>query len=89
MAFDNHKIYFETNLDFQEVEKSYYTLKKKSQEILTYLKINNGGFTKTHLAKALKMHTYTITKYLNKLEEIGAIYSKKSSNKTLYLLKSE
>ena len=85
-VFDNHDIYFDSNLAFEEVKISYFTLKEKSKKIIDFLKVNNDGITKTRLSEALKMHPNTITKYLNNLLEHNIIKKEKMSNKTLYFL---
>ena len=85
-VFDNHDIYFDSNLDFEQVKISYFTLKEKSKKIIDYLKVNHDGITKTRLSEALKMHPNTITKYLDSLLEHNIINKEKVSNKTLYFL---
>ena len=86
---DNHDIYFDTDMELEEVKKIYFTSKAKSKQIIDYLKINNDGITKTQLSNDLKMHPNTVTKYLETLHEHDIIIREKMSSKTLYFLNSE
>ena len=81
---DNHEVYFDTELDLNEVTRHYYMRKGKCKKILEVIDNSNGGMSKTRLAKTLNMHPNTIKKYLTALENIGVISKKKISNKTLY-----
>jgi predicted transcriptional regulator len=84
--FDKHEIYFDSNLEFENVKIIYITAREKSKKIIEYLKNNDIGVTKTHLSKKLGMHPNTIKKYLNFLEEFNVIFKEKLSKKTLYFL---
>jgi predicted transcriptional regulator len=88
-TLDNHDIYFDADMNFEDVKKKYFTSKTKSKKIIDYLKVNNDGITKTQLSNDLKMHPNTITKYLESLHEHDIIIREKISNKTLYFLNSE
>ena len=60
---------------------------EKYRKIIEFLEINpNDGFSKTHLSKLLKIHRNTITKYVEKLYQLGLLLKEKSSNRTLYSL---
>lgn len=85
-VLDNHDIYFDSDLEFEEVKINYFTSKEKSKKIIEYLKVNNSGISKTQLSKDLKMHPNTITKYLETLQEYNIIIKEKRSNKELYFL---
>ncbi len=84
--FDKHEIYFDSNLEFENVKIIYITSREKSKKIIEYLINNDIGVTKTQLSKKLGMHPNTIKKYLNFLEEFNVIFKEKLSKKTLYFL---
>ncbi len=83
---ENHKIYFDSNMQFDDVKKNYYLSKDKSRKIINHLKINNKGITKTQLSKQLKMHPNTVTKYLESLQKYNIIIKDEISSKILYFL---
>ncbi len=83
---ENHKIYFDSNMQFDDVRKNYYLSKDKIKKIINHLEINNTGITKTQLSKELKMHPNTLTKYLEPLQNYNIIIKKEISNKILYYL---
>lgn len=87
MIFDNHIVYFDSDIDLKDFNKLYLISKEKSQRIINYLKINNFGITKTQLSKDLQIHHYTIEKYIKSLEEFNIIFKEKRSNKILYFLR--
>ncbi len=83
---ENHNIYFDSNMQFDDVRKNYYLSKDKIKKIINHLEINNTGITKTQLSKELKMHPNTLTKYLEPLQNYNIIIKKEISNKILYYL---
>lgn len=83
---ENHEVYFDSSLIFDDVIPFYYKSKKKSRLILNYLKENNIGHTQTHLSSKLSIHSTTLKKYLDILEEYGFIIKEKFPNKVLYFL---
>jgi predicted transcriptional regulator len=86
---ENHEIYFESNYDQKDLKLSYFTSKDKGKKMIEYLKEYDYGITKTQLAKELKMHINTITKYLKIFEQIGIVFSKKASKRNLYFLSED
>ena len=54
--------------------------------MIDYLKVNQEGCTKTRISKDLLMHSSTVNKYLNKLEELGILIKKRSSPATVFFL---
>ncbi len=82
----NHYIYFTNDLSSQEARKIYFTKNHKCKEIIEYLKLENKGYTRTHLSKQLGMHLNTIKKYITILEDIEIIYREELSNKSLYYI---
>ncbi|MFX1390823.1 MAG: hypothetical protein ACFE9Z_12235 [Promethearchaeota archaeon] len=88
-VFENHAIFFESNLIEKKKKYSYYTTKDKSKKIIEYLKMNDFGITKTHLSNDLGMHHNTVSKYLKILEGFNVIVKKKTSKHTLYFLNED
>ncbi len=82
----NHKVYAEPNVELEIIKRNYYYYKKKSQQILSYLKQNDYGLTKTQIAEALNMHSSTITGYLVKLLKYKLVIKERMSNRTLYFI---
>ena len=87
--FENHEIFFDSNLTEKKKKYSYFTSNEKSKKIIEYLKLNDFGITKTHLATDLGMHHNTISKYLKMLEEFNVIVRKKTAKQTLYFLNED
>ncbi|MFX0187996.1 MAG: hypothetical protein ACFE8A_09685 [Candidatus Hodarchaeota archaeon] len=86
---DNHVLYFDSNIDIRDISRYYLTSKEKIKKIINYLKFNDFGITKTKLSKDLKIHHYTIEKYVNSLEDCDIISKENKSNKILYFLKEK
>ena len=84
---ENHAIYFDASSEFDDKKLKYFTTKEKSQKIISFMKNNNIGITKTHLSQELNMHMNTLAKYLNLLEKYDVIVKKKIDNKYLYFLR--
>jgi predicted transcriptional regulator len=85
--FDKRFIYFDSQMNFDQVKPLYYMSKEKCKQIFTYLQYNNTGVTKTKIAEDLNMHFNTVTRYLVVLESIDLIIKEKIDNNLLYFLK--
>ncbi len=83
---DKHEVFFDFNLKSDNDEILAFLSKEKSKKIIMYLMKHQDGFSKTHLSRELKMHSTTVSNYVEKLEENGILLKKKLSNKTLYFL---
>ena len=83
---ENHEIYFDATTDIEDISSTYFTTKEKSQKIISFMKKDNLGITKTNLSQKLKMHMNTLAKYLILLEKYDVIVKKKIDNKYLYFL---
>ena len=83
---DNHEIFFKINIPSEEYSILYILSKEKAQEVINYLKLNQDGCYKTQICKDLNMHSNTVSKYIQKLENLGIIIQKKDSNRILYFL---
>ncbi|MFW9987815.1 MAG: hypothetical protein ACFFC3_04100 [Candidatus Odinarchaeota archaeon] len=85
----NNKIsYFNSSLDTENDKLFNIISKEKCITILTFLDKNNKGYTKNQIAKLLKMHYNTITKYLNEIDKFNLLI-KKQANKTEYIYLNE
>ncbi|MHA1150121.1 MAG: hypothetical protein ACTSR8_17955 [Promethearchaeota archaeon] len=82
--FDNRFIYFEPNMNFEQVKILYYGSNKKCKQIFAYLQENNYGQSKTKIAQELQMHPKTANKYLDAMEKLGMIVKEKIDNNELY-----
>ena len=71
--FDNRVIYYDVNMELEQVKRLYFGSNKKSKLIFAYLQQNNIGISKTKIAKELQMHPQTATKYLDALDALGMI----------------
>jgi predicted transcriptional regulator len=87
--FENHEIYFDSNLSARNRKFRYFASKEESRKIMKYLKDNDYGITKTHLTMNLGMHHNTVTKYLKNLEDYNMVIKKKVAKRTLYFLNEE
>jgi predicted transcriptional regulator len=86
---DDHETYSIPNVDSKTAELSYYISKAKSQKIISYLRENDIGVSKTKLSEDLQMHINTINKYLTILEDFKIIVKEHHSKKLLYFLNDE
>jgi len=84
---DNHHVFFDGNLDQDELKRFYLTSKKISVKLIEYLVSNDYGVTKNRIASDLKLHQSTVDKYLGLLEEVDVVISEKYSSNNLYFLK--
>ncbi len=80
---DNHDVYFDSNMIFPNKELMYLLKKKKCNRILHKLN-KEGGLTKTKLSKDLKTHYNIISKYIDKLDDIGVLNKEDYQNKTIF-----
>jgi len=87
--FENRDLYFDSSYDESNPRFRYFTSKEKSKKIITYLRNNDYGITKTQLSKELKMHSTTISKYLKVLAQFGIIFKKKMSKRLIYFLNED
>ncbi len=83
---DKHETFFNINIPPEEYRMHYTLSNKKIREIINYIKLNQDGCYKTQICKDLNMHSSTVSKYIQKLENLGILIQKKYSNKTLYFL---
>ncbi len=83
---ENHEIYFDATTEIEDISSTYFTTKEKSQKIISFMKKDNLGITKTNLSQKLNMHMNTLAKYLILLEKYDVIVKKKIDNKYLYFL---
>jgi predicted transcriptional regulator len=87
--FDNYDAYFDSSLD-PELDKIRHIIsREKCRKIIEYLKTHNEGTTKYHLSNELGLHSTTVTKYVNYLDEFGFLIKKKLTNKIIYFLSED
>jgi len=73
VEFDNQKTFFKFQLN-EYYDKLFYYLRNESIiKILKLLKSSNEGINPTKISKLLKMHYYTLKKYLNVLSRLNLI----------------
>ena len=83
---ENHEIYYDATTEIEDISSTYYTSKEKSQKIISFMKKDNLGITKTNLSQELNMHMNTLARYLSLLEKYEVIVKKKIDKKYLYFL---
>lgn len=81
---DNNVIYFDSSLPLEVVMPIHFASKKKTKKIMSYLKENNIGVTKTQISNDLGIHLTTTEKYLEILVKYDYIIKEKISGKMLY-----
>ncbi len=86
VKIEKYDAYFDVKLDSKNDEIFHIISREKCKRIIQYLKQNNEGYSKNYLSKELKIHSNTISKYIEKLEEFGLLLKKELSNMTLYFL---
>ncbi|GAG75247.1 unnamed protein product, partial [marine sediment metagenome] len=86
---DNREAYFEKYINPEYDKVLHLIFREKYQSIIEHLRENDYGISKTQLSRELGMHLNTITKYLNKLEELELITLEKISKKILFFLNKE
>ena len=84
VEIENHEVYYEKSFNPDDLLPLYYQSKGKSKKIISFLKQDNIGHTKTEISHKLKIHLNTVIKYLNILEELEIISRETISNKDLY-----
>ncbi|MBN1802222.1 MAG: hypothetical protein JW891_11990 [Candidatus Lokiarchaeota archaeon] len=85
--FDNHDLYYKFGIDFKLVKFAY--LRTKNDLLLSYLKKNDIGTSKTQLSRDLGMHLHTIDKNLKELMDYNIVIAENIDNTTLYFLNPE
>lgn len=73
VEFDNQKIFFKFQLNEHYDELFYYLRNESIIKILKLLKSSKEGINPTKISKFLKMHYYTLKKYLNILSRLNLI----------------
>ncbi|TFG24094.1 MAG: DUF2250 domain-containing protein [Promethearchaeota archaeon] len=86
VKIENFDAYFDSKLPSKNDEILHIISREKCNEIIQYIKQNNEGYSKNYLSKELKIHSNTVSKYIEKLEELGLLLKKELSNMTLYFL---
>ena len=86
---EGHETYSDLKISDIKTHFHYVVSKKKSKLIINYLERNYLGVTKTELASKLKIHINTISKFLEKLQELNIIKTEIIDKKRLYFLKSK
>ncbi len=86
VKIENFDAYFDSKLPSKNDEILHIISREKCKKIIQYIKQNNEGYSKNYLSKELEIHSNTISKYIEKLEEFGLLLKKELSNMTLYFL---
>ena len=73
VEFDNQKTFFKFQLNEHYDELFYYLKNESIIKILKLLKSSKEGINPTKISKLLKMHYYTLKKYLNVLSRLNLI----------------
>ena len=81
-----HQIFFSSTEVLETAELAHFISKKKSQQIIEYLRNNDIGVSKTQISTNLNMHINTATKYLKQLEILRVLTRESLSNQYLYFL---
>ena len=89
VKIENFDAYFDSKLPSKNDEILHIISREKCKKIIQYLNQNNEGYSKNYLSKELKIHSSTISKYIEKLEEFGLLSKKELSNMTLYFLNED
>lgn len=84
--FEKHEAFFEADLKTENDELLFFVSKEKSKQLIDFLINNQEGATKTKLSRELRMHSSTVSNYVNKLEKYGILLKKKLPNKTIYFI---
>ncbi|MHA1913973.1 MAG: winged helix-turn-helix transcriptional regulator [Promethearchaeota archaeon] len=86
---DKVDTYFDVNVKSEDRMIIYLISKDKCKQIIEFLKENQEGMTRYQISEQLNMHSTTVTKYTDKLHEIGILTKKSLPNKTLLFLNNE
>ncbi|MFX1420554.1 MAG: hypothetical protein ACFE9N_16780 [Promethearchaeota archaeon] len=70
VKFDNQKIFFKFQLNAYYDKMFYYLRNESIKKILLLLRSSKEGITPTKISKLLKMHYYTLKKYLKILSRL-------------------
>ncbi|TFG11137.1 MAG: HTH domain-containing protein [Promethearchaeota archaeon] len=89
VKIEKYEAYFDSKLDSKNDEILHIISREKCKRIIQYLKQNNEGYSKNYLSNELNIHSNTISKYIEKLEEFGLLLKKELSNMTLYFLNED
>ena len=87
LLIDGRDVYLEPGLDKVKVEKSYYLTNDKAKAIIEYLKDTDVGVIKNEIARDLKFHPKTISKYLEVLENMKIVEKEEYLGNIVYYLK--
>lgn len=83
---ENHEVFFDINLQTDNDEVLFIISKEKSKQIIDYLLEHSEGASKTQLSRELKIHSTTVSNYVELLDNKGIIIKNKLSRKTIYFL---
>ena len=83
---ENADAYFDVNVKSEDRIIIYFISKTKCKQIIDFLDEHQEGTTRYQISERLNMHSTTVTKYTDKLHEIGILTKKALPNKTLYFL---
>ena len=86
---DNKIAYFDVNIKSEDRTIIYLISKEKYKRIIDFLKENQEGITRTQISRQLNMHSTTVVKYIDNLDEVGILIKKSLQNKTLYFLNND
>ncbi len=85
-SIENHEVFFSVTFNDEMDELIALLSKSKSKKILNFLEEHHEGASKTQLSKALCMHSTTVSKYIEKLEQLGVLLALKNPNYISYAL---
>ncbi len=83
---NNHIVYFDSELPTENDYILHIISRVKCSDLIEYLKLNSEGCTKSQIAKTLRMHHTTVSKYLEILIDIELVNLRIYGNKNLYCL---
>ena len=86
---NNHITYFDSELPSENDYILQIISRAKCSEIIEYLKLNSEGWTKSQIAKTLRMHHTTVNKYLEILIDSQLVNPRILDNKNFYCLNTE
>lgn len=82
--YDNRNIFYEVNLAPEQARIYYTVSKEKSIKIIRFLMNEKTGASKKEMSDGMKMHPYTLNKYLEVLVKINVVKSVKTGRKLLF-----
>jgi predicted transcriptional regulator len=82
--FGNQEAYFNITIKPEDRRIIYLMSKDKCKQIINFLKVNQEGITKHQISEHLNMHSTTVVKYIDILDENGIVIKRSLPNKTLY-----